>query len=101
MYADFEFIDASIFGSQLRILEMVNMQQRTIEEIRPFYDAAAAAERAIAGYAFDQYITFLIRYGLMLEAPDARGHYTITVKGRTFLMWRVERGKVPSAEKVG
>jgi hypothetical protein len=101
MYADFEEIEAMIFGSQVRIVEAVNMQPRPAEQIRSIYEAAAATERAVAEYPFERYRDFLIRMGLMTESPTIAGHYEVTTKGRAFLMWRVERGKIPATEKVG
>ncbi len=92
MAADFESIESTIWASQVLILEDLNAIARApADRLREHYDRAAAAFPAFfANYPFDRYMGYLENTVLVVRQD---GDHAITVKGRTYLMWRVNQGK--------
>src|SRR5205809_921626 len=93
MTAEFENIESNIFGSQIEILEELNGASgaASAARLRPFYDRAAVVYPEFYGtYSFDTYMGFLVARTLVLRR---NGDFGITVKGRTYLMWRANHGK--------
>jgi hypothetical protein len=94
MTAEFENIESNIFGSQIEILEELNgvvPGAASAARIRPFYDRAAVVYPEFYGtYSFDAYMGFLVARTLVLRR---NGDFGITVRGRTYLMWRANQGK--------
>jgi len=94
--AEFEKLHSVLWTTQMRLLNEANPRAPvgvTVDEIRAYYDRGAAESPAIyAHYTFDDYLDFLVSQHLLV-ASDAPEHYTITVKGRTMLLYFVNEGK--------
>ena len=60
-----------------------------------FYDRAAATFPSwFKHYTFEDYLAFLVRSGLVtVDAAD--GVVKIMSKGREYLQWRVQQGRLP------
>jgi hypothetical protein len=90
----FETAYNAIWGSQLELLALLNTlgpQGLAGDEIRPFYDGAARKFPAMyQTYGFDQWIAFL--QGTQLILPKEDNRFAVTVQGREFLKYLVERG---------
>jgi hypothetical protein len=92
MAADFENIENNIWGSQIEILEELNgIKAAPPERLRPFYDRAAGLyPEVFKAYNFDAYMAFLVGRTLVgRQGAD----FAITVKGRSYLLWRVQSAK--------
>jgi len=90
--AEFERIYNVIWTSQIEILHAANERVVSAEEARKHYDSASTVNPVFyRNYPFELYIKFLVDQPLLLESP--KGHYQITVKGRTFLLFMVNTGK--------
>jgi hypothetical protein len=90
IHAEFEGIEGTLFGGQLRILQALNAGPQSHDALRPFYDAGTAGVSNAP--TFDRYLLFLEGQHLMQRAP-ANGPFSITARGRAFLLWRVQQGK--------
>lgn len=88
---DFERIYSSIWGSQISILNFLNTRisaGRT--EIQPYYEVGETLyPEVFKTYPFEKYIAFLVSQGLVQQDAEV---YTITLKGRTFLLYLVNQG---------
>ena len=88
---DFERIYSSIWGSQISILNFLNTRisaGRT--EIQLYYEVSETLyPEVFKTYPFEKYIAFLVSQGLVQQDADV---YTITLKGRTFLLYLVNQG---------
>jgi hypothetical protein len=81
----FERINRLIWGSQLELLLHVNSSPTgaAVEELKPFYDKAAAAHQdGLKEYSFESYVGFLINSGLLLRTD---GRVLITPFAKEFL----------------
>lgn len=89
---EYERADANIWGSQLQILAELNSSgPLPTDRLRPFYETAKPqAPDAFAGYPFEKYMEFLKIQGLVTEADRT---FTITDKGKQYLVWRVRTSK--------
>ncbi len=89
---EFEQIEGTIWGSQIAILTYLNSRRdASTDELRVFYDAVDSQyPQCFSAYSFDQYMGYLIGHELVLREGD---RFSITVKGRTYLMYRVHQGK--------
>jgi hypothetical protein len=76
----------TIFGSQILLLKSLNTTGgATRDQLSKFYeDAKAEFPQAFANYSFDQYLQYLLGFGLIRQD---RQHYEITVAGQEFLKW--------------
>ncbi|MFQ6674594.1 MAG: hypothetical protein ACE5GH_07415 [Fidelibacterota bacterium] len=90
--AIFERTYSSIYGSQVNILNYLNSRTEASDsEIMPFYQAAVNSYPIpYAAYPFDQYMRYLIGQELVVQQANS---YSITLKGRTFLLYLVNEGK--------
>jgi hypothetical protein len=88
----FEVIYRVIYGSQLAALHALNSAPMNAERLRPLYDTAAAREPALyQGYAFEQWLDFMVNNRLVLRIPNGYG-LQITIEGREFLKFVVGQG---------
>ena len=92
----FESTEASIFASQLGILDHLNRNREgdALNAIKHrFYDRAVDEyPDAFARYSFSDYLAFLRRNFLVtFDSVTAR----ITDQGIEYLAWRIEQGKPP------
>jgi hypothetical protein len=96
MTAEFEQLYSVLWTTQMRLLHDANPRSPvglTTEEIRAYYDRGATASPATyADYTFEEYLNFLTSQHLLV-ASNTPGHYTITIKGRTLLLYYVHEGK--------
>jgi hypothetical protein len=94
--AEFEQLYNTLWTTQMQLLTEANPRAPvglTVDEIRAYYDLGASMSPAIyAHYTFDGYLNFLLTQSL-LTAAEVPGHYTITVKGRSMLLYFVHEGK--------
>jgi len=92
---DFEQLYNILWTSQLQILNDANPKAPmglTVDELRVYYDwGATITPAAYNQYSFEAYLAFLVDQHLILPAGPSR--YSITVKGRAFLAYLVEKGK--------
>ncbi len=89
---DMEMLYNSIFGSQIRILEMLNTSgARPISDLRAVYDEVAREySSTFDGYPFERYLAFL-QNAAFVEVKEQQAF--ITLKGRTFLVYLAHEGK--------
>jgi hypothetical protein len=89
---EYERAEGAIWGSQLQILAELNSSATLpAAQLHPFYEAARPqAPEAFAQYPFENYMDFLKTQGFVTEADHA---FTITDKGRQYLVWRLRVGK--------
>ncbi|HVN86457.1 MAG TPA: hypothetical protein VMW17_16605 [Candidatus Binatia bacterium] len=96
LFNQFEQVEGSIWASQLRLLEHVNLHHDGVAllDLRHlFYDPAAAAfSPAFTNYSFEQYLTFLTSRAFIVIED---GRVTITDAGREYLTWRIEQRRPP------
>ncbi len=86
----------SIFGSQIALLQALNIQINPVESefLVSFYDAAKQQYPEVYNsYSFESYINFLKSVGYV---NTDQGKYFITFLGRGFLTFLAESGKNPS-----
>jgi len=89
----FEFINKTIWGSQILILINLNSKPmgETPEMLKPFYEEAAKTyPDAFSNYTFDRYLDFLVSASLIIFQ---NGRYLITNLGRDFLGYLVATGQ--------
>ncbi len=91
---ELERVYSTIFGSQIRLLEALNVQEPLPrEQLKPFYtEGAAQHPEFFKKYSFDQYLTYMTATGL-IEIKDQTA--TITLKGRTLLTFLIQEKKPP------
>jgi len=90
--SNYSIINSLIFGSQIELLQALNMQNEPVEEsfLSSFYNAAKQEyPDAYASSTFEGYINFIKSFGL-INTED--GKYFITVLGRGFLTYLAEAG---------
>jgi hypothetical protein len=82
----------TIFGSQLRLLEELNSQPVTIEEIRNnhYQHAVEKFPAVYSNYSFESWIGFL--HANVLTAQHGNT-VSITVRGREFLKYLIHQGR--------
>jgi len=93
IYLWFEYYYQQIWGSQLAILNYLNVSPtgETMETLVSFYTAAAKLyPAAFQKYPFKSYLDFLITCKLIVEE---NGRFKITVLGREFLTYLASTGK--------
>jgi hypothetical protein len=81
-----------IFGSQILLLQALNMQREPVESLFliTFYESAKNQyPEFYSSYTFESYINFLKAVGFI---NTENGKYFITVLGRGFLTYLVETG---------
>ncbi len=92
----FERVDASIWASQLALLNHLNSKPigEALTALRQyFYEPAAKAfPEWYTNYPFEGYIGFLLRNGLIEQVGDSA---RITQQGVEYLTWRLEQHKPP------
>jgi hypothetical protein len=82
---------ASIFKSQVLLLEELNRKSRSLDEARVFYTKAAQQNPpAYANYSFDQWLGFLRGEVFILQQGTMIG---ITQRGKDFLKYLVHCGR--------
>ncbi len=87
----FEFIWVFIYRSQIVMLEALNKNPMKIEQLRPFYDEAAAQNPAsYESYPFTSWLAFLKSRLLIRENGDL---VHITVLGREFLKYLIHTAR--------
>ncbi|MFH0883651.1 MAG: hypothetical protein V2A56_11740 [bacterium] len=90
----FEVAYNSIFGSQIRVLKMLNENRidgMTKEQLTNYYEIVKNASNGfLDDYNLDNYLGYLFMYGF-LGTKDSR--YFITVRGAEFLSWMAALGK--------
>ncbi len=90
----FEKLYASIYGSQIRLLELLNTQSygcENKEELKSFYDDAATRfPNVFDKYSYNDYLNFLIMNKVI---TDNNGLICITHIGKEFLMYLIKTGK--------
>lgn len=75
----------SIYGSQLKAIELLNTGQVKRDALLPFYIAAAAGwPQTYSKYTFDQLIGWMRTQELIIENGDLVG---ITIRGHALLGW--------------
>ncbi|HJU20379.1 MAG TPA: hypothetical protein VJ770_28320 [Stellaceae bacterium] len=81
-----------IFGSQIAILNHLNVNDPTTERIiQVFYEEAETKfPKAYENYSFDAYLSFLINSNLLIKTNNVT--YMITPLGKEFLQWMVAQG---------
>jgi hypothetical protein len=94
-FAIFERIAGNIFGSQVDLLEFLNVQPHPmvpeIELKTRFYDRAAAAHPEVYGsYDFAGYLGYLLTNNLVKSDQDKIG---LTERGKDYLVWRTQESK--------
>ena len=93
IYVWFEYYYQQIWGSQLAILNYLNVSLtgETRETLVSFYTAAAKLYPAVfQKYPFESYLSFLTTNKLIVEE---NGRFKITVLGREFLTYLASTGK--------
>ncbi len=81
----FEWIWWQIFGSQLRMLQIMNSKPLNFEEARQFYEQGPLSRPDFyKTYTFEQWLTFLRGIGFILETGIS---LQITIRGREFLKY--------------
>lgn len=76
----------SIYGSQIKILNSLNITKQSKEFLRRFYDEAIINYPGLALYNFNDYLNFLTSQGLIME-NSLTGEVMITDLGRDFLKY--------------
>ena len=80
-----------IFGSQLSLLQQLNSQPSTKEDVKAHYDFAIILEPDFyANYSFEQWLQFLLTQTLIRIENET---INITVAGREFLKFVVQEGR--------
>lgn len=89
---DFAALDQLMWGSQVKILTVLNTRpDAPADALRAYYDAAAPQSPILFGaYPFENYMHFLVSQGLIEQRAD---RFLITLKGRTFLQFLVSAGR--------
>ncbi|MHC4633017.1 MAG: hypothetical protein ACYS9C_17365 [Planctomycetota bacterium] len=79
-------IDAQIYGSQVTLLQFLNTKHNLPKErLKTFYDAAVSIYPNIfQNYSYEQYLAFLINWGLIIEKDN---NFSITQFGVEFLSY--------------
>jgi hypothetical protein len=96
--AEFEQLYNILWTTQIQILSDANPRAPvglSVDEIRAYYVGATVSPAIYGQYAFEEYLRFLTAQQLLVES-SVPGHYTITVKGRTLLLYFVHEGKMLS-----
>lgn len=88
----FNKIYQMIFGSQIRLLQALNGSEiEDFDSLKVFYTSAKTNNpKGYEGYSYEQYLGFLIRFGLILV--DKKDNIKITILGRDFLKYMIETG---------
>lgn len=89
---------ASIFRSQLQVLNELNSAgAKMLNELRPFYDAAAAADPGVyKSYPFEAWVSFMKGQGLIRQDGNV---VQITVRGKDLLKYMVTYGRSEKQRK--
>jgi hypothetical protein len=89
----FEAAYSYIWGSQLAVLQFLNSAGAAgvaVDQIQPWYQSAASQSPDLyASYTFDQWLGYLESHSLIRRAAGA---VAITLEGREFLRFLIERG---------
>ncbi len=84
----FEYIYNSIFGSQIRLLEFLSVQQEGKSEASTVSEFLATAKNnfpdTLKDKTFSEYMNFLLNFGLVENVGE---NWTITEKGRAFITY--------------
>jgi hypothetical protein len=81
-----------IWTTQLVALNEANTRELTVEDLRSFYDVGAAiASERYGKYPFDDWLLWLTSQSLLHQGDG--GRYSISVKGRTFLLYLIHEGR--------
>jgi hypothetical protein len=95
--SSFERIESLIWGSQITLLEFLNMAANGAPRDHlktAFYDSAVKRfPDVLKNQDFDAYLTFLRSWDLIAE--DQNGIVGITPRGKDYLIWRLRQGRVP------
>lgn len=86
----FERVNAIIWGSQINILQHLNakVEGDTRDAVKSYYDIAATIHPDLfQAYSFENYLNFLIGYGLITESTS---RLYITQLGQDFLIFIAE-----------
>jgi hypothetical protein len=95
----FEKVWFTIYGSQLKALQQLNLQMLTYDEMRRYYDEAAKAHPEIyKDSSFELWLGYLKIWLLILEHDPT--HLEITVRGQDFLRYLLE-ARYDTALRVG
>jgi hypothetical protein len=96
LIAQFERTEASIYASQLELLNYLNARPtgESVDRLRELFYAPAVARfpDTYRGYPLDGYLGFLQGSGLV-TITDLR--VSISPAGRDYLVWRIEQQKPP------
>jgi hypothetical protein len=85
----FEKVWLTIFGSQLKALQQLNIGMRTYDEMREYYNEAAKLYPDFyKTTTFEMWLGFLKSW-LLVREPDS-SHLEITIRGQDFLRYLVE-----------
>lgn len=81
-----------IFGSQIKLLQVLNGSLReNSNSLKRFYDTARDKYfTTYDNYSYEQYLSFLFNYRLIMQESD--GNIKITILGRDFIKYIVETG---------
>jgi hypothetical protein len=89
----FDMIWFTIFQSQIKALEELNRRALTINEIRSFYDGAAANNPSVfQTYPFESWLTYMRSWLLILQGDSIQ----ITIRGKEFLKYLIQKGHAAS-----
>lgn len=96
LVSQYERIEASIFASQIELLNYLNSKTggETKERLRElFYQPASQRfPEFYRNYTIDGYLAFLAQWGLIVITDD---RVEISAQGMEYLVWRVEQKRIP------
>lgn len=89
----FAAIDYAIYGSQIKLLQLVNtLQKYTLIDLQYLYNKAKEQySPSLDNYSYEDYINWMKSVGL-IEVDEGQS-VTITIKGRDFLNFLVKTGR--------
>jgi hypothetical protein len=91
---ELEFIrlHASLYRSQIRMMRAINVHQSQAmsrQEAEAAYQKLVAADSAVSGAPFKDWVGFLVSKQLLNVGVDS---FALTVRGQDFLVWLVRNG---------
>ena len=88
----FERVYRLIFGSQIRMLEFLNVRTHDEDTLRAFYEAISATNPEFySEYDFERWFGFLLHPGLVRRVEDSNSYETTSL-AKDFLVWMVNQG---------
>lgn len=94
----YDVIWAYIFRSQVLALLELNRRILTVDQLKAFYDKAAAeSPERYANYTFDQWVEFLKSNLLLILHPS--GMVEVTVRAKDFLKYLTHNGRYADDRK--